>query len=396
MLDNMFVIQVRKILRQFKRSIKISQVRFNFNLSARFTRLRSSAKTKKILIAPTNAAGQGTNWARALEQIGFEATSLRISNSPGEEIFAADFNISGDFRKSLKKTIEFASEFFFDKSAFLLESFRPILGIGRVGGLSNRDVINDLKLLKRSGIKVGIVFHGSDIRRPNEHMKASNFSPFYLNPEATKILQNQVEKVHSLLSEVRKLRIPIFVSTVDLIEEVPDGKWLPIAIDFSRFARIHNESPIKMKGKPRVLHLPSRAWLKSSDQIEAILSKLNDEGVIEFQNHSKDGPISPDRLFKLLTESDVVVDQFLGVIGVLPIEAVAAGRLVMTHIPDRIAKYPKPDLINVTPETLENRLREVATDRMPYLKSIDRNFEFAKRWHDGRASVEIIRKTLKI
>ena len=95
--------------------------------------------------------------------------------------------------------------------------------------------------------------------------------------------------------------------------------------------------------------------------------------------------IPHDQIPALLAESDLIIDQFLGVIGVFPIEALAAGRLVMSFMPNEESSTP---IINVTPVTLESEIRRVAAER-PLPKG---GTEYARRWHDGRESVLAIRR----
>jgi hypothetical protein len=81
-----------------------------------------------------------------------------------------------------------------------------------------------------------------------------------------------------------------------------------------------------------------------------------------------------------MADVDLVIDQYLGVIGVFPIEALAAGRLVMSFVPPEAGEIP---IINITPETLESEIRRVAASKPRALEGV----EYARRWHDGRESL---------
>ena len=114
--------------------------------------------------------------------------------------------------------------------------------------------------------------------------------------------------------------------------------------------------------------------------------KLAGEGLIDYINP---GPVPHEQVPQLLSQCDLVIDQFLGVVGVFPIEALTAGRLVMSYVPENSSTAP---IINITPSTIEIELRRVAKERpMP-----NGGIEYAQRWHDGRASADVIIRSFKI
>jgi hypothetical protein len=178
------------------------------------------------------------------------------------------------------------------------------------------------------------------------------------------------------------------VTTKDLLLDLPDAHWLPVCIDFDKFYEVALNSPIfsDPKEKLRVLFLPSRSWLKSADQIEPVLIKLRDEGLISYHSYFSAGQsLKHEEIPAVMAGSDLVIDQYLGVIGVFPIEALAAGRLVMSYLPSDVGAVP---IINITPETLESEIRRIAVERPRQTAGI----EYAKRWHDGEESVLALAK----
>jgi hypothetical protein len=268
------------------------------------------------------------------------------------------------------------------KSVVLFESLRPIFRL-----LNARDgrnpIIEDLELLKLMGKRAGVIFHGSDIRDTAKHAQRNPFSPFHKpSLELEKLRERTAENV-ALLPYLRAEKIPLFVTTKDLLFDLPDAHWLPVTIDFERFHRIALDAPIfpNPADKLRVLFLPSRSWLKSADLIEPVLIKLRDEGVIEYQSYVGEGQnLKHSEVAQVMSKVDLVIDQYLGVVGVFPIEALAAGRLVMSYLPAEVGEAP---IINITPETLERELRRVAEVRPHPAAGI----EYARKWHDGRESV---------
>ena len=345
--------------------------------------LRSPFRVRPaILIGPTNSANQATRWSHAFQKFGIQSQSLRISADLANEWFTSDFALNRtqwlDFNQRQKLADDVANT----KDIVLFESLRPIFRLLNAKDGRNQ-ILEDFELMTRIGKRFGVVFHGSDIRDTKAHAERISFSPFREeSSELEKMRARRAENVE-LVPFLREQKIPIFVTTKDLLLDLPDACWLPVTIDFESFYKVALNFPIfpDPSQKLRVLFLPSRSWLKSADVIEPVLIKLRDEGVISYQSHFATGQtLQHSEVPAAMAEVDLVIDQFLGVIGVFPIEALAAGRLVMSYVPTDAGEVP---IINITPDTFESELRRVARERPKPSAGI----EYAKRWHDGTESV---------
>jgi len=384
-----------------------------------------------VIIGPANSANQASAWARSLNSYfnNSHSASLRISANPAQEWFHADVEITTAMRADFNCRLSLIMENFLPKDIVLIESLRPIFGFrkGRLG-FAPRHSIDDAILLKRMGKKVGMVFHGSDIRDPMDHALRNPHSPFRASTsehdhsdwESGSILRQEAQELYQstlvnrqLISTLRSQRIPLFVTTPDLLLEVPDAHWLPSVIDLQKFREVADSSPIFASEKLRVLYIPSRSWIKSSDLILPVLEKLSNEGLIEYENWVENGPVTHDQIPKLLSQSDVVIDQFIGLFGVFALEAVAAGRIVMTYVDETFAHHPTPPHINITSETLEAQIRHLARARervlvrsqiqnfldkehvlvnaeLPAGEAITVGANFVEQYHDGRYSSELL------
>jgi glycosyltransferase involved in cell wall biosynthesis len=177
------------------------------------------------------------------------------------------------------------------------------------------------------------------------------------------------------------------VTTPDLLHEVPSATWLPVCIDVPAFNAVADDHPaFQHKGVPRVLYVPSKSWVKSAEIIEPILDKLDSEGVIQ---RIRTGRVPHEELPGLLAQCDVLVDQFVGVVGALALEGMAAGRLVLTHVEsEAYAKVgQQPPVIEISPSTLENTLRNLKPDAT----LIQQAREFVAAHHDGKQSAAILK-----
>jgi hypothetical protein len=337
-----------------------------------------------FLIGPTNSANQGSEWAQSLTRAGAKSQSLRISSDPAAEWFSTDISISREEWLKFPTRLALATQVAASKDVLLFESLRPIFRLENIRN-GQHQILEDIALMKRIGKSVGVIFHGSDIRDVDLHAARFTFSPFHSNNPEIEKLRKRSNENRAILPELAKAKVPIFVSTLDLLQEVATAAWLPIVIDFEKFNQVARISPIYATPKLRVLFLPSRSWLKSADLIIPVLEKLDAEGVIEYVRTES---VPHDQIPRLFAQADLVVDQLLGGVGVMAIEALAAGRLVMSHIPENLSRGPVGNypIISITPESFEDELQKVAGERpLP-----EGGVEFARRWHDGRESARVI------
>lgn len=367
--------QIRQLQRQAERQLIVASAK---------SKTRNNFK-KPILLGATNSAGQANSWAMALRKAGRSAQSLQIVSDENGSWFNADRTINRsqwkpiDFRKQLFKEITLQN------SGVLLESLRPIFALNQPSLFTAEEGLNDLIDLWRAGLKVAVVFHGSDIRDQLHHAKMDEFSP-YRNPvdpakfEAVRIRADQTRLVARKLN---RHRIKHFVTTPDLLHELPDATWLPAVIDIDNFK---TNTSIKSSGGPlKVLFLPSNGWLKSEGLVTPVLNDLEKAGVIKLVAK---GAVSNAEMPALIESADVVIDRFDGVVGVASIEAMAAKRLVIANVAPWIYNKAEvtPPVIHATPKTLADKLQEIAGNNFNHQQITDAGFEYVSKWHDGRES----------
>jgi hypothetical protein len=367
--------QVKKIQRQAERQLLVANAK---------------SKTKKnfkkpILLGATNSAGQANSWAMALRKAGRSAESLQIVSDENGSWFNADRTILRSEWKPLEFRKRLFQEITSQNSGVLLESLRPIFALNQPSLFTAEEGLNDLIDLWRAGLKVAVVFHGSDIRDQLHHAKMDEFSP-YRNPvdpakfEAVRVRADQTRLVARRLN---RHRIKHFVTTPDLLHELPDATWLPAVIDIAKF-----QTTTEIKSSPgplKVLFLPSNGWLKSESLVTPVLEKLAKEGVIKLV---ATGPVSNSQMPSLIESADLVIDRFDGVVGVASIEAMAAKRLVIANVAPWIYNRAEvtPPVIHATPATLEEKLRKISESNFNHQQITRAGFEYVNKWHDGKES----------
>ncbi|WP_152594791.1 glycosyltransferase [Microbacterium profundi] len=187
----------------------------------------------------------------------------------------------------------------------------------------DRDLAAEIAALKESGVSVAYICHGTDIRQPDRHAQRTPWSPYPEDPR-TAALRADAEKNLALL---RALPLPTFVSTPDLLDDVPWATWCPVVVDPQVFA---TASAPFAAGTPRVLHVSSSAVQKGSHYIEPALAPLREDGSIEYDLVSGAPSTAMPGIY---AAADIVLDQFrLGSYGVAACEAMAAGRVVVGHV----------------------------------------------------------------
>jgi hypothetical protein len=341
-----------------------------------------------LLIAPANYAGQSAAWARAVREHSgaAQARNLAVGRPEAPFAFPADFPLTATEWRRPGARARVAVEAVLPATHVLLEAMRPVLatscGTGDADGWDFALGRADVDALVRSGRRVGLVFHGSEARRPERHRSEYAFSPFHLSAHAdvTRRMIAATSRVHALLATFEG---PIFVSTLDLLDDVPDATWLPVVVGADCFGAA---PPALERRRPVVVHAPSNPFLKGTSVIEPVLRRLDGQGLIEYRRLEA---VPSSFVTDLVREADVVVDQIvLGNPGVLAAESLAAGRLVIAHIAEHVrARFPvPPPIVEATPATFETVLRSVARDPGSYRETAGRGPAFAERLHSGRLS----------
>lgn len=311
-------------------------------------------KAIRLLIAPLNYAGQGYEWARTASSANVEATNLGVRVG-GSFQAASDWTLSAEVFTASRVWRARQRAALPKFTHVMIESFASPLGRG------TGDVIaDDIDWLTRSGVRVALLCHGTDVRQPSHHMSSHPFSPFRdASPSALAAAERSARTNAQI---ARDFDGPVFVSTPDLLADVPGAQWLPIVVEAPRW---HSEHPADAQ-TPVVLHVPSAGPVKGTDHVDRIAQSLSDAGVLEYRRmQGVPAPKMPGHV----GSADIVVDQLLlGSYGVAACEALAAGRVVVGNVDDDVRAYIRDvtgadvPIVQADPETLDAVLRALAAD----------------------------------
>lgn len=335
----------------------------------------------RLYIAPVNFAGQAFRWARAAELLpGVGAVNMQYRNPTGDFGFPADYALpTAVFLKSRRWQRAQFDAVVRGFSHVLVEAVRPIFG-----ELFDGDVRKEVAAMKDAGLQVGLIAHGTDVRVPSVHRSDNPYSPFHGDEWDQTPLLEQSAQVRSALAS--SLALPTFYSTATLARHLPPARWLPVVVDPDRWA---STEPPLTRAKPVVMHVPSSGIVKGTAAVREAAARLEAEGLIEYREaHAVPADEMPD----LYRSADIVIDALrMGNYGVAAVEAMAAGRVVVTYLTDLAVGEAEeagalPPCVFANPDTLEDALREICADPESFRTLAAQGPAFVRRVHDGRRS----------
>jgi len=333
----------------------------------------------RVVLGPANSAGQGFQWARAIDRYVPDATALSMHG-----IAAGNFDALVDLRVPVAVYQRASSwhaefeDFLAAHSHVIWESGLPLLGRRYASS-----VARELEVLGARGVERALLFHGSDVRPTVLHAAQHPWSP-----------HGQVETPHLEEIAQRNLAlaaasgVPVFVSTPDLLQWIPDALWAPVVVDPAAWSS--DQARREETGPLVVAHAPSDRWLKGTEFIEPMLHGLAADGVIDYRPISG---IAHRDMPAFYSAADVVLDQFgIGSYGVGAVEAMAAGKLVMGHVDDFTREQVSQrtglavPIHEATPDSLEPALRLAAKDLGAFESTRAAGPDFVSAVHDGRVA----------
>lgn len=335
----------------------------------------------RLYVAPANSAGQGYRWARAAESLtGVGAINMAIERTQ---------NFAFDADEHIPFAVYAMSKSWQRRQRSFVKKFTHVLVEAQLPLYSRGPLTAEVRQLRRGGIHVAILCHGSDIRLPSRHARGNSWSPFTdPNHEATAQLERIATQNKSLLA---RLAILVFVSTPDLLEDVPAATWLPVVVDPELW---HSHEPVLARDVPRVVHVPSNPWIKGSDKIESVLTEMAQRGLIEYERIQG---VPAAQMPAVYARADIVLDQFrLVSYGVSACEAMASGRLVIGQVSDQVRDHVHATaglelpIVEATIDSLGSVLDQVLADRSRFGAVAATGPGFVAQLHDGAASARVL------
>jgi Glycosyl transferases group 1 len=336
----------------------------------------------RLFVGPANFAGQGDLWVKAVRRFVPDAGGISYAlHIPGGFDFPCDYMVTAVvYRKNAawqRELFEYVASGF---THVMIEAGRPLFA-----DLHRVNPFLEAKALAERGVAVAMMAHGTDVRLPSRHARAHPWSPF--NDRDWDVVDQLEATAAKNLFNLGRFDGPVFVSTPDLLDDLPDATWCPVVVDPERW---RNDQPLLERDVPVVAHVPSNSRVKGTEQVEAALSPLEADGLVTYERvHGVPSAQMP----AVYTAADIVLDQFrLGSYGVAACEAMAAGKVVVgnvtTQVRERVRELTGQDLpiVQAEPDTIEEVVRDLVTDRERAREVARRGPAFVTSVHDGRFS----------
>ena len=353
---------------------------------------RAASEGPLVGIGPANMAGQAWAWAKALErELPGTRTEVLMVDRGSPLIFPSDELVTtARYGRDAKWQRETRDRILSTWTHALMEAGRPLMGV-----MNGPTFAADARLMEQAGVKVGLVFHGSELRDPRRHAAAHPWSPF--RDTTDEWVQRVQATVDLLRPDLEAFSGPCLVSTPDLLEDLPRATWLPVVVDCDvwtpRLERGERDVPV-------VVHTPSRAAIKGSAFVDDALAPLVAEGLVEYRRIEG---VPPDQMPAVLGDADIVLDQFaIASYGVLACQAMATGTAVIGHVSPEVRAAVEQNtgqtlpIVEATPDTLEETLRRLVASPELRRAAEQSGPAFIRSVHDGKVSALILAQTLGI
>lgn len=236
----------------------------------------------------------------------------------------------------------------------------------------------DLMLLRLLGVKIVWHCRGTDSRLETEFRRAHPHQELY-DPATFRgfAKPDAYRRERVLLRE--SICDHMLVVDEEMRSYIPDGEIVRRAIDLEAWPEVGPDGD--RPGRVVIVHAPSREIYKGTEPLEAAIERLVAEGLpIEYRRVTG---VPNDEAREIYKTADIVVDQLMiGWYGVLAVEAMALGKPVVAFIrPDLERHASDLPIVNAGIDDIEQRLRELVTDRDRRRRLGARNRRFVEENH---------------
>lgn len=310
----------------------------------------SALANMKILQLPTNNAGQPHTFATTMRHAGANAASLSVGNNAFEYQTDQHFKSLPEDQGELTS---FASDLADKYNTFHFHS-RPFF----YSSDSRFPTGLDLLFLRGAGKKVFFHFRGSEARQESVFKEKSPYNYVKENPDLLFYKFNE-QSQRTFIDYALGVCNKVFAVDPEIQTYVPNSVVVPRALDLRKWQYVGVGAKA---GKPlKIVHAPSRPTVKGTPNVLEAIDRLKSEGfdidfkLIKGMPHAE--------AMKLYKQADIVIDQLrIGWYGVLAVEAMALGKVVISYVRDDLKHHlPHPmPLILANPDNIYDKLKAAA------------------------------------
>ncbi len=211
----------------------------------------------------------------------------------------------------------------------------------------------DLPMLKAMGKKLIFTFHGSDVRlRSKDIADPWSFHNFANIPCDEALISHRLSIISAYADH-------LMVGNVLNLAYVAGSTYLPKPINLIDY----KYRGIRQTNVPVVLHATRKRETKGTDTIIAALEDLSASG-LQFDFRLVEGATHQETI-DAIADADIIIEKVLsGDAGVLALEALAMGKVVVSRIRDEVyARHPDMPIINANPDTVKTVMHSLLSDQ---------------------------------
>lgn len=291
----------------------------------------------RIVHAPTEISGQMGTLVQGLRTAGYAAI--------GYNWFHSYLNYSGKVVRTdayeLKKMID------------LLANQANILHFHN--GNSFLVNLQDIRMLGEMGAQMVMHHWGNDVRTVTRN-RALNPYPMPPSYYSDDIIDERLRYFRQHIRHAIVQDYELYPHVSDYYEHV---HVLPLACDVGAIPYV---CPSAEQKSPIVIHAPTNRAFKGSEYVEKAIRELH--GACSFTYQAVENTSHAEAM-ELYRGADIIIDQILcGTYGMLSVEAMAMGKVVVAYIRDDVrAQFPAElPIVSANPDTLREVLRALIGD----------------------------------
>jgi hypothetical protein len=188
------------------------------------------------------------------------------------------------------------------------------------------------------------------------------------------------------------------VSTPDLLQYTPNGKWLPNPIDFLEIDNNNmvpkNTAIEKQKNQTKIVaHYPYyKNHSPNDDFYFDTLNRLQKEDkckVLEILNHTH------AKALQMMSSADIVIGKIMprvGWFGKFELEGMALGKPVITYVSDELYEKYKPPICRTSKNTFKQDLENLLEDETEQTRLSSRGYTYVRKTHSMESISPVLDK----
>lgn len=193
----------------------------------------------------------------------------------------------------------------------------------------------------------------------------------------------RIHKKEPLFAESVKLK---FVSTPDLLKFAPSAKYIPNPINLSKWI------PVEKEGCETITIIHNKRENKGSIHVEEAIKKLKKKYKINFL--CTETNISHQEMPKLISQADIVLDQFLiGWYGSFAVESMAMKKPVLVYIKEDLKEFTDTSaFINTTAEEIHQNIKELIENEKLRISIGEKGRKYVENVHEYKKVAKQVKR----